>query len=130
MKKILFFLFALVVLVGCSGGGSDPFNNNTQFQGYWSGTVVGGNNPAENMQLTINSNGNISGNETVNGRNATLSGFVQQDGRFQMTSRLSGEQDVTYQGDMYVNNSGRLIGTGTATQGQTTVNLSFNLQRQ
>ncbi|HSI73701.1 MAG TPA: hypothetical protein VK934_11045 [Fimbriimonas sp.] len=129
MKKVLFFALALLVLVGCGGGG-DSFDNRTQFEGFWSGTVVGGSNPAENMQISVNSNGNISGSESVNGRTAALTGFVEQDGTFQMTSRLSGEQDVVYQGDMYVNSNNRLIGQGTATQGSTTVNLSFNLQRQ
>jgi hypothetical protein len=128
MKKILFFVCALLVLAGCSGDG-DNFNDN-RFTGDWVGTIFAGNNDGETMRLHIREDGIVTGTETVGNQIANINGNIDRNGRFDLRSRISGTQDVFYTGDANINANDRMIGQGTATQGSTTVNIDFNLRRE
>ncbi|MEZ0326423.1 MAG: hypothetical protein ACAH95_11000 [Fimbriimonas sp.] len=132
MKRILFLLgiVCALVLAGCGGGGDDPFTNNNQFRGSWAGTIVANSQPAENIRMTIANNGSITGSETVDADTAALTGNVDQNGRFNIISRLAGTEDVRYTGDMSFDSQGRIRGTGIGTQGNTQVNITFVMNDQ
>src|SRR5687768_2972377 len=125
MKKLLFFVCAILVIAGCGGGGDDPFNNPSPFTGSWEGFIDAASNPREEMRLTISEDGRITGSEEVGAATAAITGNVDRNGNFDMISRLAGTEDVRYRGDMFVNNNDRLIGQGTGTQGNETVDIDF-----
>ncbi len=120
-----------LVMAGCGGGGDDnQFDNNNQFRGSYVGTISADNQPAENIRMTIASNGSITGSETVGNETAALTGNVDQNGNFDIISRLAGTEDVRYTGDMNFDSQGRLRGTGTGRQGNDQVNIVFVLNNQ
>ncbi len=132
MKIILCLLGVVVAIVvaGCGGGGDDPFGNNNQFRGSYAGSIVADSQSAENIRMSISDNGSITGSESVGNDTAALNGNVDDNGRFDITSRLAGTEDVRYIGNMSFDSQGRLRGTGTGTQGSRRVNISFVMNDQ
>ena len=127
MRRFFYFAGCAALLAGCGGGGD---SNPSPFEGSWVGTVFADGDPGETMRLTISRDGTITGSETVGSSTAADTGHVDNNGRFDITSRLAGTQDVFYQGNMNYNFNNHLIGTGTATQGGSSVQFNFDLRPQ
>ena len=125
MRKILCFVGCACLLAGCGGGGNDRIPS--PFRGSYSGTVFVDGDAGENMRLTIASDGTISGSETVGAATAADTGFVDNNGRIDITSRLAGTSDLFYSGTVGYNFNGHLVGSGTARQGGNSTSFSFNL---
>jgi hypothetical protein len=131
MRRILYVVGIACLLVGCGGGGDDGnFDNPNPFTGSWVGTIRAEGSDSEELRLTIADNGSITGSESVGPDTAAITGNVDRNGNFNLTSRLAGTQDVTYRGDMRLETNSRITGVGTGTQGGTTVDITFTINRQ
>jgi len=130
MRKALsiFCLAAVVGLAGC--GGSGGHNAFSPFAGNWSGNFIVTGAPTELMSLSISSHGDITGTETLGTSTTADTGVVQENGDFNILSRLAGTPDARLIGSMFIGNDGLLHGDGTETQSGNHFTFSFDLNAQ
>ena len=133
MRKLIWTIFAATVVLGTSGcGGSNngTSNNPNPYAGNWAGTFQASGNPTEQLNLSIGSDGSITGTETVGSSTTADSGVVHINGTFGIRSRLAGTPDANLSGTMFFTNQGVLHGEGVITQSGNSSNFIFDLNQQ